>query len=66
MPKFSDLKRRLEDEGWVLVRNTDHFYYEKVERDGTVRRTKVSHSLHKEIPPPVLWKVLKQTGWDRI
>lgn len=66
MPRFGDLKRRLDQEGWVIVRKTDHYYYEKLESDGTLRRTKCSFSLSKEIPPPVVSLILKQTGWDRI
>lgn len=66
MPRFGDLKRRLERDGWVLVRKTDHYYYEKLEADGTLRRTKCSFSLSKEIPPPVLPLILKQTGWNKI
>lgn len=29
-PKFSDLKRYSEKNGWVMIRDTDHWYYEKV------------------------------------
>lgn len=58
-PRFRDLKRYLETHGWVLVRNTDHFYYQKVLADGTVLRTRVSHALHKEIPPGQWQAILK-------
>lgn len=54
-PKFGDLKKFCDKNGWVEIRNTDHWYYEKVLADGTVLRTKVSHALHKEIPKH-LWK----------
>jgi len=56
-PKFGNLKRYCDKNGWVMIRNTDHWYYEKVLSDGTVLRTKISHSVSKEIP-----KYL----WDRI
>jgi len=34
-PKFGDLKRYCDKNGWVMLRNTDHWYYEKVLSDGT-------------------------------
>jgi hypothetical protein len=59
-PKFGDLKRYCEKNGWVLLRDTDHWYYEKVLADGTVLRTKVSHALAKEIPTGIWEKILKK------
>lgn len=56
-PKFKDLKKYCDKNGWILMRNTDHWYYEKVLIDGTVLRTKVSHATHKEIPPR-LWQLI--------
>lgn len=56
-PKFGDLKRFCDKNGWVIIRNTDHWYYEKVLSDGTVLRTKISHAVSKEIPKNL---------WDRI
>ena len=56
-PKFKDLKKYCDKNGWVLMRNTDHWYYEKVLIDGTVLRTKVSHATHKEIPAQ-LWQLI--------
>lgn len=56
-PKFGDLKRFCDKNGWVIIRNTDHRYYEKVLSDGTVLRTKISHAVSKEIPKNL---------WDRI
>ena len=58
-PKFRDVKRYCENNGWALIRNTDHFYYEKVLLNGTVLRTKVSHALHKEIPSHFWQRILK-------
>ncbi len=59
-PKFGDLKRYCEKDGWVLVRNTDHWYYEKVLANGDLLQTKVSHATYKEIPG-YLWKwILKK------
>jgi len=56
-PKFRDLKKYCENNGWVMIRNTDHWYYEKVLADGTLLQTKVSHAVHKEIPSN-LWKLI--------
>lgn len=49
-PKYRDLKRYCEKNGWVLIRDTDHWYYEKTLADGSVLQTKISHAVHKEIP----------------
>jgi len=56
-PKFKDLKKYCDKNGWVMIRNTDHWYYEKVLVDGTVLQTKISHSTHKEIPKNV-WEFI--------
>jgi hypothetical protein len=58
-PKFGDLKRYCDKNGWVMLRNTDHWYYEKVLSDGTVLRTKISHDISKEIPTN-LWERIRQ------
>ena len=57
-PKFKDLKNFCDRNGWVLVRDTDHWYYEKVLSDGTVLRTKVSYAVSKEIPKNIWQRVL--------
>lgn len=54
MPKWKDLKRYCENTGWEKYKSTDHDYYRKIEKDGTIKRTKVSRS-SKEIPKK-LWK----------
>jgi hypothetical protein len=56
-PKYRDLKRYCEKNGWVLIRDTDHWYYEKTLADGSVLQTKISHAVHKEIPFN-LWKLI--------
>ncbi len=58
-PKFGDLKRYCDKNGWVLTRNTDHWYYEKVLSNGNVLQTKVSHATQKEIPGHLWKKILK-------
>jgi len=59
-PKFGDLKRYCEKNGWILVHNTDHWYYEKVLADGTLLRTRVSHAVNKEIPRQLWQRILKK------
>lgn len=72
-PKFSDLKRYCDKNGWALLRDTDHWYYEKVLANGIVLRTKVSHATHKEIPRHLWNRILKhqlqvseQEFWDSL
>ena len=59
-PKFKDLKRYCDKNGWMMIRNTDHWYYEKVLADGTVLQTKISHATHKEIPNNLWKRILKK------
>lgn len=42
MLSWSDLKRFCERDGWKLYKDTDHYFYRKVDDDGTIKRTKVS------------------------
>ena len=42
MPKWKELKRFCERDGWELYKDTDHYYYRKVMPDGSIKRTKVS------------------------
>ncbi len=58
-PRFRDLKKYCENNGWELIRTTDHFYFVKVLADGTVLRTRVSFSLAKEIPGHLWQKIVK-------
>jgi hypothetical protein len=57
MPKWSNLKRFCERDGWELYKKTDHFYYRKLMPDGTLKLTKVSNSTG-DIPKP-LWKLIR-------
>ncbi|BCV22029.1 hypothetical protein [Moorella sp. Hama-1] len=58
-PTYRELKRYCDKNGWVLVRDSDHCYYEKTQADGTILRTKVSHALAKEIPKHLWTRILK-------
>lgn len=42
MPKWKALKRFCENDGWELYKDTDHYYYRKIDGNGSLRRTKVS------------------------
>jgi hypothetical protein len=42
MPKWKDLKRFCEADGWELYKDTDHYFYRKRDNNGNVRLTKVS------------------------
>ena len=39
MPKWKDIKRFCEADGWECYKNTDHYYYRKRMPDGTIKRT---------------------------
>lgn len=57
-PRFRELRAYCEKNGWALVRQTDHYYYEKMLSDGRVFRTRVSMALHKEIPRHLWHRIL--------
>ncbi len=42
MPRWTELKRFCEREGWELYKDTDHYYYRKYDSEGNMYRTKVS------------------------
>lgn len=42
MPKWRDLKRFCENDGWDLYKDTDHYFFRKRDKDGNIRLTKVS------------------------
>ncbi len=42
MPRWKELKRFCEHDGWELYKDTDHYFYRKTDDDGTIRMTKVS------------------------
>lgn len=59
-PKFRDPISYCDNTGWMLVRNTDHWYYEKLRVDGILLRTKISHAVAKEIPNHLWQHILKK------
>lgn len=42
MPRWADLKRFCDKDGWDLYKKTDHYFFRKTEENGNVKRTKVS------------------------
>lgn len=59
-PTFGQLKKYCEWNGWYLIRNTDHWYYEKVTPNGEILKTRISHAIAKEIPYGIWRKILRQ------
>lgn len=57
MPKWKELKRFCDRDDWELYKDTDHYFYRKVDPDGSVRRTKVSKG-SAEIHP-AMWKEIR-------
>ena len=62
MPRWKELKRFCERDGWDLYKDTDHYYYQKIMSDGTVKRTKVSKGsseIHQHLWREILKKQLQ-------
>ena len=59
MPRWKELKRYCERDGWELYKETDHYFFRKFLPDGTMLRTKVSKS-SGEIPPAMWQNILKK------
>ena len=57
MPKWKELKRFCDNDGWELYKDTDHYFYRKIEDDGSVRYTKVSKG-SGEIHP-AMWQRIR-------
>jgi len=59
MPKWKELKRFCDSDGWELYKQTDHSYYRKRDKNGNVRQTKVSQG-SGEIHPHMWQTILKK------
>jgi hypothetical protein len=59
MPRWKELKRFCERDGWELYKDTDHYFYRKIMDDGVVKITKVSRGSH-EIPKRLWKEILKR------
>ena len=42
MPTWKELKRFCDNDDWKLYKDTDHFFYRKIDEEGNIKRTKVS------------------------
>ena len=64
MPRWKELKRFCERDGWDLYKDTDHYYYRKIDTDSSIRITKVSKGtgeIHMRMWKEILKKQLKVT-----
>ena len=59
MPRWKELKRFCERDGWECYKSTDHDFYRKIMPDGTIKRTKISRS-SGEIHPYMWKEILKK------
>lgn len=59
MPKWRELKRFCERDGWELYKDTDHYFYRKLDENGVLRRTKVSKG-SGEIPSAMWKEIMKK------
>lgn len=64
MPRWKELKRFCDRDGWELYKDTDHYFYRKVDEDGAIRMTKVSKGfgeIHRAMWQMILKKQLQVT-----
>lgn len=64
MPKWKELKRFCDRDGWECYKDTDHYYYRKIDDNGNMLRTKVSKGsgeIHSRMWQEILRKQLKVT-----
>lgn len=59
MPSWHDLKRYCERNGWILYKDTDHYFYKKIMPNGEIYLTKVSKG-SKEIGEKLFKEILKR------
>ena len=50
MPTYRDFRKVLQKINFVPIRSTKHETWEKINEDGTILRTRVSHQHGKNIP----------------
>ena len=64
MPRWVELKRFCDNDGWILYKDTDHYYYKKILENGDVKRTKVSKGsgeIRRKLWKEILKKQLQVT-----
>ena len=64
MPRWKELKRFCERDGWELYKDTDHYFYRKIDEDESIRMTIVSKGsgeIHTRMWKEILKKQLRVT-----
>ena len=62
MPRWKELKLFCDRDGWELYKETDHYFYRKVENNGSIKLTKVSKGsgeIHSHMWKDILKKQLQ-------
>ena len=59
MPRWKELKRFCDRDGWELYKDTDHYFYRKMNDDGNIKLTKVSKG-SGEIRPHMWREILNK------
>jgi hypothetical protein len=59
MSNWRELKRFCDNDGWELYKDTDHYYYRKIDENGDLKRTKVSKG-SGEIRTHMFQEILKK------
>ena len=64
MPRWKELKRFCDRDGWELYKDTDHYFYRKTDEYGNIRMTKVSKGsgeIHTRMWKEILRRQLQVT-----
>ena len=64
MPRWKELKRFCDRDDWELYKDTDHYFYRKIDENGNIRMTKVSKGsgeIHRAMWQMILKKQLQVT-----
>ena len=64
MPRWRELKRFCDRDGCELYKDTDHYFYRKIDENGNIRMTKVSKGsgeIHRAMWQMILKKQLQVT-----
>ena len=62
MPRWKELKRFCDRDGWELYKNTDHYFYRKIDEDGNTALHLIPYGEEKSIP---IAKLLLKYGADK-
>ncbi|MBA7537203.1 hypothetical protein ES705_29470 [subsurface metagenome] len=57
--KFSELKKKVENDGWYIYRTKKHHIYRHLKKSGQLT---ISKNLSKEVPVGTLNQILKAAG----